>query len=200
MLEQLSEELENKKSNVENPDKREAGINFVFEKNPEMASIGNRERYFQYLDTIFRESKIKNILYHGGGEDIETFDNTKFNIKLGRDKLKKRFGLGHYFTGDIKYASRFGDQIYNVLLNMTSPKVIIIDGKNYEKFADVGEVDLNQLKIDGYDSLIGIADEKYKDAFPDEYVIFDPEQIRILGSKKDAEEFRKFINDSLAPK
>ena len=148
---------------------------------------------------MFPQSKIKNILYHEGNEGIEKFDNTKYNKKLGRDELKMRYGLGHYFTSDIEYASGFGEQMYSVLLKMTSPKSVKIGvGDNsYRNVANIQQADLDQLKKDGYDSIIGVADESIDDrsVYPDEYVVFEPEQVRILGSEEDIEEFKKFTEN-----
>jgi len=41
------------------------GVSELFESNPELASIGTPEQYSQYLDTIFPDSKVKDIVYHG---------------------------------------------------------------------------------------------------------------------------------------
>ncbi len=39
------------------------GVQEVFNLNPELASIGTAEQYSQYLDTIFPDSKVKDIVY-----------------------------------------------------------------------------------------------------------------------------------------
>ena len=41
------------------------GIDFVFSQSPELASIGSKAQYLQYLSTIFKTSKVKDIVYHG---------------------------------------------------------------------------------------------------------------------------------------
>jgi len=41
------------------------GVAEIFESNPELATIGTLELYSQYLDTIFPNSKEKDIFYHG---------------------------------------------------------------------------------------------------------------------------------------
>mgnify|MGYP003408161438 CR=1 FL=1 len=35
------------------------GIDFVFSQSPELASIGSKAQYLQYLSTIFKTSKVK---------------------------------------------------------------------------------------------------------------------------------------------
>lgn len=49
------------------------GIDFVFEQNPELANIGTQEQYSEYLDTIFPESKVKDIVYHGSLSKFQNF-------------------------------------------------------------------------------------------------------------------------------
>jgi hypothetical protein len=50
------------------------GVEELFESNPELASIGTQEQYSQYLDTIFPDSKVKDIVYHGTDVNIDKFD------------------------------------------------------------------------------------------------------------------------------
>ncbi len=45
-------------------------IDYVFNENPELANIGTIEQYSQYLDTIFPDSKVKDIVYHGSNIDF----------------------------------------------------------------------------------------------------------------------------------
>jgi len=66
------------------------GVLELFESNPELASVGTPQQYSQYLDTVFPNSKVKDILYHGG--DLS-------NI-VSRE-------LPTFFTKDINYASLF---------------------------------------------------------------------------------------------
>jgi hypothetical protein len=48
------------------------GIDYVFSQSPELASVGSKAQYLQYLSTIFPNSKVKDIVYHG----------TKYRAKL----------------------------------------------------------------------------------------------------------------------
>ena len=52
------------------------GVSELFESNPELANIGTPEQYSQYLDTIFPDSKVKDIVYHGtkSKSRLEIFD------------------------------------------------------------------------------------------------------------------------------
>lgn len=42
-----------------------SGVSELFKSTPELSKIGTPEQYSQYLDTIFPDSKVKDILYHG---------------------------------------------------------------------------------------------------------------------------------------
>jgi hypothetical protein len=45
------------------------GVSELFSSNPELASIGTQEQYSQYLDTIFPDSQVKDIVYRGGEKE-----------------------------------------------------------------------------------------------------------------------------------
>jgi hypothetical protein len=45
------------------------GVDYVFEQNPELSSIGTQQEYSQYLDSIFPDSKVKEIVYRGGEKE-----------------------------------------------------------------------------------------------------------------------------------
>ena len=49
------------------------GIDYVFSQSPELASIGSKSQYLQYLSTIFKTSKVKDIVYHGSSNKEKNF-------------------------------------------------------------------------------------------------------------------------------
>lgn len=111
------------------------GVEFVFEQNPELANIGSQEQYSQYLDTIFPDSKVKDIVYRGGGNVItKAVDST--------------FGTGYYFTPDKDYAKNFAeiaaarDKGYNLLtavLNLNNPLIYVETKKQYKtEISEIG--------------------------------------------------------------
>ncbi len=152
------------------------GVDFVFNQNPELSEIGTKEQYSEYLDTIFPESKVKDILYHGG-------ETNKF---IEREE-------GSYFTKSIDYAKNNGNNIVTVKINIQkgariptiSKTAIAIDFKEELKDFDgvVGE------------EAFGIVEKNGKSfmAKGESYVVFKPEQIHILGSNDDVQNFREFI-------
>lgn len=70
------------------------GIDFVFSQSPELASIGSKAQYLQYLSTIFPNSKVKDIVYHGTNEKFDKFDKNKLGTKTVNETNK----LGFYFS------------------------------------------------------------------------------------------------------
>lgn len=54
------------------------GIEELFDSNPKLASIGTQKQYSQYLDTIFPNSQVKDIVYHGT-ESKKKFDKFLYN-------------------------------------------------------------------------------------------------------------------------
>ena len=50
------------------------GVEDLFNSNPELFTIGTQEQYSAYLDTIFPDSKVKDIVYRGGEKkDVKLF-------------------------------------------------------------------------------------------------------------------------------
>ena len=79
-------------------------------------------------------------------------------------------------------------QLFNVVLNIKNPKVEDKKGKSG---------DINQLIKSVKTINDGVILNNYKDPFiSDVYVVFEPEQIHILGSKEDVEGFKEFIGES----
>ena len=104
-------------------------IDSIFKDSPELASIGSKSQYIQYLSTIFPDSKVKDIVYHGANEPIE---GDKFT------KRKGATGGGIWFSGSKRYATgvmnsapqseslmgrklRGAPTMYQVLLNIKNP-------------------------------------------------------------------------------
>ena len=62
------------------------GVQELFDTNPELASVGTPEQYSAYLDSIFPESKVKDVVYHGSNYKFDSFKkavNPKNTYKQG---------------------------------------------------------------------------------------------------------------------
>ncbi|MEI6022479.1 MAG: hypothetical protein WCQ32_01395 [bacterium] len=162
------------------------GVAELFESNPELATIGTQEQYSTYLDTIFPDSNIKDIVYHGGRDGtIEKFRNNHFGIYLSYSPIR---GV-------------FGDCIYRVIVNAKNPLIRPkVDATIEEK------VEYNKEVRDFYSTHLFSADEtpvyKYDSAIESssttnegvQIKIRNPEQIHILDSKDDTVKFKEFVS------
>jgi hypothetical protein len=234
-----------------------------------------QQLYSQYLDTIFPDSKVKDIVYRGDGTTLNKAINSTF-------------GTGYYFTPKKSYAESFaeiasardkGYGLYTAIINLKNPFIYNETAKNYKtirsktgKAKDVykkiafdklennqnipllsdirneenttplyiykngkyftsrgkevskeeiiknielqvassledvtlvtsEKSDLENInsKLDkSNDGIIVNISEKYDD-IKNEYIVFESEQIHILGSKQDIEGFREFANQSTRP-
>lgn len=134
--------------------------------------------YSSYLDTIFPDSQVKDIVYHGSTEKFDKFDLEKVN------KNRKAFWFG------VKpEETAFGVKI-PALLNI--PK--------WTDFRDKGAIDvlnnetIDKIKEKGGNGFIG------KGFYGETQIgVFEPEQIHILGNKQDIEGFKKFVEKTSAP-
>ncbi|MFA5953838.1 MAG: hypothetical protein WC812_04560 [Candidatus Pacearchaeota archaeon] len=163
-------------------------INYVFEQNPELTNVGTKTQYYKYLQTIFPESKVKDIVYHGSAEEFENFDLDKIKeIKKKKNTMNK---LGIFFTRDFSYAERCSTldvKPYRVLLDIKKGKPVL-----KVAIQRIGEEEINKAKKEGYDGFLEIY---LSGNFAEEIAVFDPSQIHILGSKKDLEGFQKFVKN-----
>lgn len=201
--------FDSKKDSIENKEVIKEGLDFVFEQNPELKKIGTKEQYSEYLETIFPESKVKNILYHGGGENLKE-DNFKFDIRRRNVSFGKLLQYwGAYFTETPGYAQYHAERNFKknatvaVKLNSTNPIEILDDKKTFSnpfKFSheSINTREYKKLLADGFDSIV--VRYNYNDLKNDieigeikEFIALKSEQIHILGSKQDSENFKKFI-------
>jgi hypothetical protein len=178
---QNTEEKENKieKSQIKK------GVDFVFEQNPEIAQIGTKEQYSEYLDTIFPDSKVRDIVYHASSNKVEKFRDNMF---------------GTYFSYS-PIQGVYGGVINRALLNIKSllikPKPedsieekVIYDKeyRNYNNPSFSPEGD----RIYKYDASVESSTVTKEGV---QIKVRNPDQTHILGSAQDVENFKKFVAD-----
>lgn len=188
------------------PTKIKKGVDEIFNENPILSTIGTKEQYSEYLNSIFPESVVKDILYHGtrSGGKFESFDNS--NLQKYDSGW---FGKGFYFTKYLRIAKTYSEMptrenevpnrhIHKVIVNSTNPQYINfelkdsnINKKFEENFQDHSKDSGISYKEDKYGELVGI---KQFDTPYTEYRINTNEQIHVLGSEKDIEGFKQFVN------
>lgn len=180
------------------------GLEFAYYSNPELATIGSKEQYNEYIRTIFPNSKTPNIYYHGGRKGIETFKTPKdFDFKKNKGVHSGTKDYGIYFTGDKSIAKNYSRgynkserQIYPVLLNTQevykTNKFLALNlrrlfGSKVLNPQSITERDFNTT-LKGKDSVIWHGEKG-------EIVVFSPSQIYILGSKTDVKGFRNYMKN-----
>ena len=108
--------LEYRKANKDGS-REKSGVHSVFEQNPELSKIGDEQQYSKYLDSIFPNSKVKDIVYHGS--DIENIE--QFNLKHFGQKDDGNHGYGIYLSKNKKIAQGYGEHLYHTIVNITNP-------------------------------------------------------------------------------
>jgi hypothetical protein len=167
------------------------GVSELFESNSELAEIGTPAQYSDYLDTVFPDSKVKDILYHmtskEGKKGIE--EKGRF-LKPGEEGYKKADYAttgGIYFTDNNSYdedtemygspvTGAYGSTYVSTILNIKNPLIDL-----NKSFGDISKAELKN-----YDGFIGTNESK-------EIGVLEPEQIHTLGSKQDIEGFKEFV-------
>lgn len=159
------------------------GVPELFDANPELASIGTQEQYSQYLDTIFPDSKVKDIVYHFSNVKIDTPNKEKFSLSANINRRKGFFAINKNVNPGNNFANVEGTILHLMLFNMRNP--------DYGDFSIVPPV---VAKDETKDSAII---KQRGDIFY--YAVFKPEQIHILGSKQDIKGFKEFVSKQTSP-
>lgn len=173
-----------KNENINTPlNEVKEGVDLVFEQNPELTQIGTKQQYSEYLDTIFSESKIKDIVYHVSSNKIEKF----------RDSI-----FGTYFSYS-PIQGAYGDVINSALLNVKSPLIMPKPEDNTEE-KEIYDKEYRNYNNPSF-SPEGDRIYKYDSSIEQSTVtkegiqikVRNPEQIHILGSKEDIAKFKEFV-------
>ena len=175
------------------------GVNFVFEQNPELVSIGTKKQYEKYLKTIFPGRKVQNIVYHQTPKKFEGFN------------VNKSITGGIYFSPfNLRSGIFTRDDTKAALINIKNPFIISKkQNKKFERYLPNMSKLHKKVDLRQYDSVIGFSNISYDKGQLDsdilnispnlrnniEFVAFEPEQIHILGSKYDVGEFKKYMKN-----
>jgi ABC-type dipeptide/oligopeptide/nickel transport system ATPase component len=153
-----------------------AGVKEIYDSTPELAAIGTAEQYSAYLDTIFPDSKVKDIVYHISKSKIEKFDK-KY---LGSETSAPDTSLGFFFTDDLESIQEMAKEKEKQLKKLGVEKEVL--GKEINKVILNLE---NPIVYNGFTDGVWrtLPDFKGKDK--------TFEKIERTGSKEDYEEVRK---------
>jgi hypothetical protein len=177
-------------------------ITELFESIPELGDIGTEEQYSQYLNSIFPNSKIKDIVYHGSrSKDIEGGQ-----LRPSREGM---YGEGVYVQTKREFTGTFGSNTLSLIIDTKSPfpwhkengqnndlfSGILEKWRNTKKFyfAEAAKEEFqDEIKKLGFDSIK--TNEAGNNTY---YILFEPKQTHILGSKPDIEGFKRFVGKSI---
>ena len=84
-----------------------------------------------------------------------------------------------------------------LLINMQNPKVTNYTDRKVEDYKDTNDSFIIEATEKDALDLINGRDGYNIENFKKEYVVFEPEQIHILGSKQDIEGFKKFVSSNV---
>ena len=174
------------------------GVQELFVSNPELNSIGTPQQYSAYLNTIFPDSKVKDIVYHGTPDG--RFDSFDIN-QAGKNTRQSTQGI--YFTDSKKTADFYAEgsidfsqfesleeynavktaKVFPAVLNAKNLKLV----DNPQAQDRQGDAVLRTIDKLADNGLVGDLD------FAHQYIVFEPEQVHILGNKQDIAGFKKFV-------
>ena len=83
------------------------GVDKVFEEHPELVLSGTAQEYSDYLDTIFPDSKVKDIVYHG--TSFGKFDKFSKN-ELGKNTEAPSSLQGFFFSNSKSTAGNYAQK------------------------------------------------------------------------------------------
>jgi len=169
------------------------GIIELFEDNLELSSIGTEEQYEKYIKTIFPDSKVNNIVYHRTkSQKFDNFNNKTDNYAKSDTYTKD----GIYFSNDMNIGAEvYGETIIPAIVNISNPYlfkeegIFAIEGDNPYNLS-INSID--QKKLLGNEDGVLFKPNKRNG----QTIVFEPEQIHILGSKKDIEGFKNFVSNN----
>ena len=145
--------------------------------------------YSQYLDTIFPDSKVKDIVYHSrfNVDNIKNKDRWKNGFYSGtKDQADLMADMAESGSNDLMTTSA-------LLINMQNPKVTTYTDRKVENYKNTNDGFIIEATEKDALQLIGNRDGYNTENFKKEYVVFEPEQIHILGGKQDIEGFKNFV-------
>jgi hypothetical protein len=184
---QIYESFTGRSLSVEDDPRIKNGVDSLFEKFPRLARIGTPAQYSQYLDTIFPNSKVKDILYHSSPS------------KFTRFKDPASSGLSHIWFSEEPLDSQFGSNVYPVVVNLQNP--LMQNHPDYNKGLRSFESPLNPDWVNNYDKTGELPRFKYDGTIRScsvdsgrSITVRNPSQIHILGSAEDIEGFIQYIS------
>ncbi len=154
---------------------------WIYSSNAGLKQAGTFEQYEAYVNSIFPDSKIKDVLWHGTDEEFEKYDASKTGANF-------QFSKGIHFDRDAGKAGYWGRRTMPAVIN--AQDVFVVE--------DAGDLEFAR---DRYRSgrMLGMRFDTVVSNFQTEtggqYVsVAEPEQVHFLGTPSDVNDFRQFVN------
>ena len=169
-------------------------IGEIFKGNSEIAVMfnNNKESYQEYLNSIFPDSKVKDIVWHGTeNKDLRFIEN---NTNGYFAKMKKGSPNAIFFSKDKAPAESVFNREYilSALLNVKNP--YIRDDKNdRDNYPESYKKTIESAEKSGNDGVIIL--NTFDNFKTDVFVVFNPERIHILGSQEDLKGAKEWLKD-----
>ena len=166
---------------------KENAIITGYNRNPVTKELGTLWDYQNYLDNVFPNSKIKDVLWHGSAKkNLQSFSSEYIGSNA---PIKKSVGM--YLSPEKTTAANYGRKgdVYPVLLNTENP---FITNQFFGGFSKNG---INVTKISPKTrSTILVNNDAVIAPTRGEIAFFEPNNALVLGSKRDVEGFRRFMS------
>ena len=159
-------------------------INDIFKNSPVLYDSGNLLNYNDYLNRLFPNSKIKDILWHGSKDsNLQKFDVSKIG-----SNMPIKGSVGMYLSPLKSTASSYGSGgVYPVLLNTQNPYIT-------NQFFGISKNGVNVAKITpNVKSTFLFNNDAVIAPFRSEIAFFNPDDALILGSQQDRRQFADFM-------
>jgi hypothetical protein len=132
---QIVEKIEKEVNEVEKIQIKE-GVDFVFEQYPDLLNIGTKEEYSQYLETIFPESKTRDILYHGTRNNFESFSKEYLGTNTGSPSAFNGFFFASSKETSLSYIGKQVTEYNQEYLNYRNQyKILMLENEEKQKAA-----------------------------------------------------------------
>ena len=200
-------------SKVENTTEKpllKTGVDFVFEQNPSLSLIGTQEQYSEYLETIFPDSKIKDIVFHEASAKTPLFNGSDWNMSGLEGAYFSFYNQHKVGNTPSKFLTKYivPTRMMAAVVNVENPFLITKKLHSKEETQSIRRLK-KRVDLSGHDALLGFANPLYDkgqlDSFPElpdsisqknniELAVFAAQQIHILNSPIDIEKFKEFVN------
>lgn len=175
------------------------GAKSAYESTPDLQQLGAQEEYTDYIARvslgIIKNPSSGEYNYTSQAKDILLHGSPETNLQTPNASFKR----GFYATAYEEMAKGAGgstnwdkvSKIYRLLVNAKNPRIELKPAA----IADMERNPISYIKEQGYDSFI-INNQSFKNNRPnEEVVVFESEQIHILGSQADIQGFKEFVDN-----